>query len=216
VSIIKQQFLQYKSSWINSAFSGLSCDENKQNIPWFSYPAIANLQQLTADKLIFEFGCGSSTLFFLSKNQRVISLETNKIWFKTIAGEVFGKYGGTFVENAFFSEKCSLFLLENAYQNPAYYQFLHRYPLDYFDIIVVDSLHRYQCSINSLSHLKKDGILIVDDFERRNYQKIADHLQNLQYRRYDFIGIAPASLKIKNTAMFRAEVNNCLNAICYL
>ena len=115
---------------------------------------------------------------------------------------------GAWQENYFSNQNkingAVVFLLENAYQNPNYYQFL---PQNFnskqqFDIILVDSLHRLQCVLHSLAFLKPDGLLIVDDFERKNYHKIAQHLTEKKFYQQNFIDLAVGQLKIKNTAIF--------------
>jgi predicted O-methyltransferase YrrM len=45
-----------------------------------------------------------------------------------------------------------------------------------FDFIIIDSLKRFQCAKNSISALKPGGTIILDDSERKNYQKIFDFL----------------------------------------
>lgn len=39
-------------------------------------------------------------------------------------------------------------------------------PDEYFDIIIVDGIHRVNCAYASLNKLKKGGILILDDSNR--------------------------------------------------
>ena len=115
---------------------------------------------------------------------------------------------GTWQENYFSNQNkingAVVFLLENAYQNPNYYQFLLQnfHSKQQFDIILVDSLHRLQCVWHSLAFLKPNGLLIVDDFERKNYHKIAQHLAEKNFYQQNFVDLAVGQLKIKNTAIF--------------
>ena len=72
-----------------------------------------------------------------------------------------------------------------------------------FDLLIVDSLKRYECAKNSFEAIKSDGYLILDDSERPNYRKIYDFLQKNNFSYQDFEGIAPAQLRIKKTTFFR-------------
>ena len=157
---------------------------------------------------MFEFGCGSSTLFFQKYAYRTFSLETNKTWFTIItqklANIVVGQWSANYFSNQNDFVGAKVFLLENAYQNPNYYQFLANNfgNQQQFDIILVDSLHRKQCILHSLNFLKPNGLLIVDDFERKNYQQIAKILENQGFFCQNFTDLAVGQLKIKQTAIF--------------
>ena len=211
MSFLYRRFVDNKQSWCLSNKLGMAVDENGNNIPWFSYSAVDFLQkycQQHQNLQVFEFGSGSSTLFFQRKKYRTFSLETSKTWFNIITQKLSALMSGAWQENYFSNQNkingAVVFLLENAYQNPNYYQFL---PQNFnskqqFDIILVDSLHRLQCVLHSLEFLKPEGLLIVDDFERKNYHKIAQYLTEKNFYQQNFIDLAVGQLKIKNTAIF--------------
>jgi len=211
MSFLYQRFVDNKQSWYLSNKLGMAVDENGNNIPWFSYSAVDFLQkycQQHQNLQVFEFGSGSSTLFFQKQKYRTFSLETSKTWFNIITQKLSALMSGAWQENYFSNQNkingAVVFLLENGYQNPNYYQFL---PQNFnskqqFDIILVDSLHRLQCVWHSLAFLKPEGLLIVDDFERKNYHKITQHLAEKNFYQQNFVDLAVGQLKIKNTAIF--------------
>ena len=224
MSFLYRRFVDNKQSWCLSNKLGMAVDENGNNIPWFSYSAVDFLQkycQQHQNLQVFEFGSGSSTLFFQKQKYCTFSLETSKTWFNIITQKLSAptseawqeNYSGEVWQENYFSNQittqnkingATVFLLENAYQNPNYYQFL---PQNFnskqqFDIILVDSLHRLQCVLHSLEFLKPSGLLIVDDFERKNYHKIAQHLAEKNFCQQNFVDLAVGQLKIKNTAIF--------------
>jgi SAM-dependent methyltransferase len=210
MNFLYQRFVANKKSWVLSNKLGMAVDDDNQNIPWFNYLAVDFLQkycQKNSNLTVFEFGCGSSTLFFQKYSYRTFSLETNKNWFKIITQKLSNIAVGQWNEN-YFSNQNSLcgaevFLLENAYQNPNYYHFLaNNFQHRQFDIILIDSLHRKQCALNSIEFLKPNGLLIVDDFERKNYHKIAQYLEKQGFYCQNFIDLAMGQLKIKQTAIF--------------
>jgi hypothetical protein len=211
MSFLHQQFVRNKQSWSLSSKLGMAVDVEGNNIPWFSYSAIDFLQKYCQQRqnlVVFEFGSGSSTLFFQRQKYHTFSLETSKIWFNIITQKLALICCGVWQENYFTNQQATVFLLENAYQNAKYYQFL---PQNFswqqqFDIILVDSLHRLQCVLHSINFLKPDGLLIVDDFERKNYHKISQHLLNNNFYQHNFIDLAVGQLKIKNTALFTKKL----------
>ena len=207
ITLIKNQFNLYKKSWINSSKKGFTVDENNLPIPWYSFDAIEFLKNnLNKNHVIFEFGCGASTLFFSSKVKKVVSLESNLRWFEIITSSL--KNSGDFLleKNYFSNANCEIFLMEDALDRDEYQNFAQNYSQKNnikFDFLIVDSLKRYECAKNSFEAIKSDGYLILDDSERPNYQKIFDFLQKNNFSYQDFIGIAPAQLRIKKTTFFR-------------
>src|SRR5215218_1655637 len=62
-------------------------DRENNYVPWFTYPAIEALKNWDlADKRVFEYGSGYSTLFWASRAKEVVSVEHNRDWYEKIAG----------------------------------------------------------------------------------------------------------------------------------
>ena len=78
-----------------------------------------------------------------------------------------------------------------------------------FAIIIVDGRDRVNCILNSTSSISQDGVLILDDSEREEYQNGVIHLKQLGYNELDFWGIAPGIFYNKCTSIFYKD-NNCL------
>lgn len=189
--LIREQFEKNKASWKNSFLDGFSQDENGAAVPWMTYPAIEFLKKyLRKNHEIFEFGCGASTLFFSSRVKKVVGLETNKKWLEIIKNKL--------------PNHCSnveINLMEDGLENDSYQNFPQNLEQK-FDLITIDSLKRFECAKNSTSALKADGAIILDDSERKNYQKIFDFFAAQNFKQQDFFGIAPGQLRIKNTTIF--------------
>lgn len=178
--------------WKKSFLDGFSQDENGNALPWMTYPAIKFLQNnLGKDHTIFEFGCGASTLFFAQQVKKVVSLETNQKWF-------------AIVNKLLIQATCNnveITLLQDGLTNHLYENFAKNLT-EKFDFIIVDSLKRFECIKNSITALKPQGSIVLDDSERKNYQKIFDFLAKKNFTKQDFQGIAPGQLRIKNTTIF--------------
>ena len=83
--------VQLKMSYILARYYGQyfslkhsACrDSKKNNIPWYTYPAIEYIDNLSLKNLkIFEYGCGFSSNYFLKKGCSVYSVEDSPLWFK--------------------------------------------------------------------------------------------------------------------------------------
>lgn len=213
-SNIKSTLQNNKKGWLKSFSSGLSQDHNGNFLPWISYPAISYLQRkLKKTDVIFEYGCGTSTLFYLNKVSYVISLETNKIWFDIIKNKIIEQ---GFVEintnnrdlekfdNIFNYDNGQILLLEDG-QNNNNYATVIKDLKQKFDWIIVDSLKRYDCVCGALDCLQRNGTLILDDSQRQSYKKIFEYLEKKGLLKQDFWGIAAGQIKVKNTTFFRYE-----------
>jgi len=210
--LIRQQFEENKLSWKKSFLDGFSQDENGNAVPWMTYPAIEFLtKNLTKNHEVFEFGCGASTLFFAKIVKKVTGLETNKKWLGILdvilseAKDLKKQVSNSPHEILRFSQddniKIEINLMEDGLTNNSYENFAKNCGQK-FDLIIIDSLKRFDCAKNVIEALKPDGSIILDDSERPNYKKIFDFFSNQGFKKQDFFGIAPAQLRIKNTTIF--------------
>lgn len=191
-NLIKEQFLQNKIGWKKSFLDNFSQDKNGDAVPWMTYPAIEFLQKtITKNHQIFEFGCGASTLFFARQAKKIFSLETNEIWLKIVQN---------FLQNHGL-ENAEIYLMTNGLTNSAYENFAKNLQQK-FDLIVIDSLKRFDCAKNVIEALKPEGMVILDDSERENYAKIFKFFADANFKQRNFFGIAPGQLRLKNTTLF--------------
>lgn len=190
LKMVKNQFYQNKKSWINSFESGISKDEHGKMVPWMTYLAIEFLQNhISKNHTIFEFGSGASTVFFASKAARVVAVETNKHWLEIA------------MSNFSFHPNVEVKLILDGIENPNY-ELSAINDGRLFDFIIIDSIKRFDCALNSIDALKDGGAIILDDSQRKSYKKIFDLMEKNGFRRQDFIGIAPGQITLKNTTFF--------------
>lgn len=214
------QIKQNKISWLNSFKTSLSQDKDSNFLPWITYPAINYLKQnLAKNHIIFEYGAGTSTLFYQDKIKYLITIESNKYWFNIINQKIINYYNiancnnnsilAKFIPNKnlakfdqiFIYPKGAIFLISNAQNNNLYQNFISDFD-QIFDYIIIDSLKRYDCSINSINKIKENGTVILDDSQRKSYDKIYNLMANNNFTLQNFPGIAPGQLKAKNTSFF--------------
>lgn len=79
-----------------------------------------------------------------------------------------------------------------------------------FDIIVLDGRERVQCCLNTLPALKKGGIIIWDNSDRREYEEGYRFLEVNNFKRIDFHGMGPINSRAWCTSVFYKQGENCL------
>ncbi|MBM3579547.1 MAG: class I SAM-dependent methyltransferase [Alphaproteobacteria bacterium] len=138
---------------------------------------------------VFEFGCGTSTLFFAKRTKKVVGVETNVGWYESLITRGYSNIEIALMEDG---------LTNDAYENSA------KNSGQKFDFILIDSLKRFACARNSLAALKPAGAIILDDSQRENYKKIFDFFAEAGFTKQDFWGEEISTSRIKNTTIFFA------------
>jgi len=184
-----------KLGYIESSKTQKPCRKDGSPIPWMNYSVIRFLEErLTNDLSLFEYGSGNSTSFYASLVKDVVSIETNKQWYayvqKTIPSNVklilfeIGSQG-----------KCCEIASQQDRQ---------------FDVIVVDGVERVDCLMLAPAALTKKGVIILDDTNFDEHAQGIDFLVNQGFRKLDFEGLKPSSIRAYRTSIFY-RADNCLN-----
>jgi hypothetical protein len=66
----------------------------------------------------------------------------------------------------------------------SYVKSIDQYDEEYFDIILVDGRSRPSCVIKAIPKLKNEGLLIVDNSERKAYKSALDRLDGWDTRSF--------------------------------
>ena len=181
--------------WFTSFDNQQALDRDGEPLPWVTYSFIDFIKtRLNKDLTIFEYGSGSSTLFYAKRVKRVVSVEHDEAWFNKIvkskpqnAEMIFSKLerGGEYSKKAAtLGEK--------------------------FDIIIVDGRDRVNCCINSIHALTPTGVIILDDSERKDYEEACVFLKKSGFKELPFTGISPGLFYLKATSVFY-KTANCLH-----
>ena len=181
-----------KTGWLKSALKGLPIDKDGLPIPWYTYSAIAFLEQKINNKnmTLFEYGSGYSTLWWAQRIAKVISCEHNKHWYDIIKKKLPSN-------------------VDYIYHNMNHYaQAIQNY--ERVDIIVIDGRDRVNCIKNSLSCLRHDGVVIWDNSDLEKYREGYNFLIEKGFKRLDFYGLVPIYPLISCTSIFYRQ-NNCLD-----
>lgn len=180
--------------WIESYDHQSSVDAHGDPLPWVTYSFIDFIKDRISDQhLVFEFGSGSSTLFYAKRAKAVVSVEHDQEWLNKISAQKPANAEMIFAE------------LE---ANGAYSQMPVSTGKQY-DIIIVDGRDRVNCCMNALPALSKTGVLVLDDSERDFYLPAIDFLKKSGFRELSFSGISPGLFYYKTTSVFYRSAN-CL------
>jgi tRNA A58 N-methylase Trm61 len=78
-----------------------------------------------------------------------------------------------------------------------------------FDVISVDGRQRVSCVGRAVQYLREGGVLVFDNSYREKYRPALLALQELGFRRLDFVSLAPMCGVISETSIFYRD-GNCL------
>lgn len=182
-----------QTGWYRGLQQDLFQDHEGAPIPWLTYPAIAFLKQrLKTDQSVLEYGSGSSTLFFAQKVKELYSIEHHPDWYRRIKNQS--------------PENVHLFLTTIDYGGNYHKLALS---LGKFHIILIDGRDRVNCCRLAPQALHSDGVIILDDSERSNYQAGIQYLLSQGFRQLPFYGLKPRSTRESCTTIFY-QPGNCL------
>jgi hypothetical protein len=159
-----------------------------QPLPWYSYPAIAFLEQTDVKgRKVLECGGGQSTRWWLARDAAVTTLESHAQWAQELRASI-GKQAR----------------IETVRDD------LQDVPADIaasrYDIVVVDGLDRLKAAALALACVSEDGAILFDNSEGNwgppGTYPIIDLLQGAGLNRIDFHGYGPGTRLPHCTSLF--------------
>lgn len=129
------------------------CPETGLVLPWYTKSFLDELVTWDLkDKVVFEYGCGASTLWWAAKCHAVYAIENNNDWANAVLEKL--------PNNAVVATH-----VDGTY-TPEIIKHFHD---GFFDIIVVDNEPvelRDGCIVEALKHLNPGGRLIIDNWDQ--------------------------------------------------
>jgi hypothetical protein len=181
--------------WFTAFDEKKAVDAVGNPLPWVTYSFIDFIKnRINKSQAIFEYGSGSSTLFYAKKAGSVTSVEHDKTWFENVKNTSLANAEMIFCQletDGEYAKKASLLNKK-------------------FDIIIVDGRDRVNCCKYSINALTDAGVIVLDDSERPEYQPARDFLTQNGFKELSFSGISPGLFYEKATSVFY-RVNNCLD-----
>jgi len=166
----------------------------KSPTPWLSPAAVLFFEKwLTKEMIGAEYGSGISTLFFAKRTKKMVSIEHYEPWFKKVSN-LFAKKKITNVDYKFIpvdnlakpNHKHWLYEMSGLtpkdfsirWEYNKYFGALNAFEESFFDFILVDGRARPECVFAAVPKLKKKGLLVLDNSERKRYKLIFDFLKD--------------------------------------
>jgi len=150
----------------------------EKTLPYMTNDEIVDLvSYLTRDTEMLEIGGGNSTIFLSKLVKRLVTIEHNLEWSKTIENRIKNsKIDWTLhVVEPNWSQIHPFQPAENG-QFDNYVNFISTLDDNQFDVILVDGRDRVRCTLQSIPKLKKDGVILIHDFwNREKYHVLLDN-----------------------------------------
>ena len=145
-------------------------DDNLQVIKaWYTRPCLDELEKMNfSDKIIFEFGCSHSTIWWAKKAKYVYAVESSKEWYNDVLDE-FIRLNITnaeifFNDTKYYPQSIGLISVGEEIK---------------FDVVVIDGDYREECVSFALKYLKDCGMLIYDNWMQPSVEVQSEKTQQL-------------------------------------
>lgn len=178
-----------QDGWVRSYVQGQSVDREGKPIPWITYSALDFLaERLPSVENLFEYGSGNSTHWWAARSTYVRSVEHDAEWFKKVKKEV----------------PANVELLYRELDNGGSYENAILVDKRLYDVIVIDGRHRNKCMVASEKRIKPNGILLLDNSDRPDYQTGMQYLSKCGFRKLPFSGLCPiVNFKSQTSVFYR-------------
>jgi len=140
--------------------------------PWLTYPMIEFLNFLDfSEKTVFEYGAGSSTLYWSRRAKQVISVELDRGWYESLLPRV----------------PANVQLIHEP-DGGKYSNIIHDFNYQ-FHVIVIDGAERNASAVAAIQALAPGGMIILDNAEW--YPNTAEYLSSSGLIEVPFSGFSP-------------------------
>lgn len=224
------------SGWSRSAAEQRPVRADGSPLPWFTFGAIEFLRRIVrrSDR-VFEYGAGFSTLWWQQHAGSVVSIEHDAGWCNELRPQLGGNVSLLHVGPSASCPEAARpyvarFLTRMRRTSWPEYRAgrvvrrglddenFQRYAsaiLDHqgmFDIVIIDGMARRLCTEFSVTKLSKDGVIILDNSNRRDYDAAFDILQEAGFRQIPFWGLVPGANFLTCTSVFVKSLSRLASA----
>ena len=181
-----QKSILWNYGWLKSWWYNKPIDNEKQPLPWITYPAIDFIKQFDFEhSRIFEWGSGNSTMWWSKRCKEIVSVESNANWYNLMKDKLPGnvKYLTCSID---LKEEMNLFLDSEGM----------------YDVIVVDhnGTFRRECCRIAPQKLNEGGLILLDNSDQCLFA--TEELRKSGFQQIDFAGIAPSCSYAQTTSIF--------------
>lgn len=192
-----EQYLIPKG-WFESIQCRRPVSSAGEPLPWITYPALRILPALLKPSFrILEYGCGWSSLWFSTKVARVISVEHDGEWARSVNSRAANNNVIVHVPRGTELEPDLCASLPAEFADPArsgsYAAEAFRYPPEYFQVIFIDGIERVLCTWAAVRTVSRRGFILFDNSDREQYEPAYRVLREAGFRRVDYWGTGPVN-----------------------
>lgn len=180
----------WETGWTRSTQEGTLVGRDGSPRPWATYSFIEFiLPRLRPEWTVFEYGSGSSTLFYAARVARVVTIEHDPAFAAGLRPSL--------PTNAELRE----IPLGPSYISAV--EVLDEMP----SLISVDGRDRVSCVKAAWGKLSPNGVIVLDDTDRLEYEPAWHGLRDRGFKRLDFWGFAPGQAVRRCTTVFYRSEN---------
>jgi hypothetical protein len=174
--------------------------------PWIAFDAIFALEKwLMPEMSIFEYGAGTSTLWYSKRVSRVISVEYDQNWYKALKNRLSPSVNLIYAPsqpmqsvNPMFSSEM---LPNRSFEE--YVKSIDAYPDGSFNLVCIDGRARPGCSIHAKPKVAQGGFILFDNYTRPRYKAAIDNLVGDGWQMETYCSNGPYTARLENTAIFQ-------------
>jgi hypothetical protein len=156
-------------------------------LPWMTFNAIFFLNNiLKGNEIVFETGCGGSTIFYLERVRSLLSIEHESSWSDKLKRDKrISKYSKKWecAHRDLHLDK------SNNEDDSPYLQRLRELPDNSFHLGSIDGRLRSQSLIISTKKIMSGGHLLLDNSDRVEYYEGINYIEKLGWKKKDFSGL---------------------------
>jgi hypothetical protein len=131
--------------------------------PWLAQGAIRFLNQaLPRDGVGLEWGSGRSTQWFGSRLRRLVSIEMDEDWYRTVNGQTAG-LESVDLRHINIEHPIDEPSVPEYHPVPQYVAVIEEFAVGSLDFVLVDGHYRQACVRAALSRVRPGGLLAVDN-----------------------------------------------------
>lgn len=183
LNILEKDF-GHKKSYITKK----ALDKDNKPLPWFTFSAIEFIQSLDLSNIdVLEYGSGIGSAYWAKKSKSITSIESDPEWFKKVN------------KKTTKNQKILLMKTKSDYVDAIKKQ------KKSFGMVIVDGIHRYDCTKAVISVVKPDTVIVLDNAEW--YPKTTEMLRKNGYKQIDFCGFGPVVYFSWKTSFFMKNLN---------
>lgn len=187
----------------------------KNCLPWLVFDAIDAVAALDlADRRVFEYGSGGSTLFWQARGASTVSIEHDLAWFAVVRSRLapappvdyrlIEPEPGATPQGADPSDPDAYLSADASWRGATFRHYataIDEFPDGTFDVVLVDGRARPSCIKHGAHKVAVGGVLILDNSERAYYlARTRGHLEGFLETR--FLGPCPTVPAISATSIF--------------